>query len=143
MLYLTTFWFLIRIKLACPNPLNNDDAKAKRKLYQTNLLFIIFDDLRPELSIYGKNNIISPNFERLAARSVVFDHAYSQISVCNPSRNSLLTDLRPDTIGTYGFESSYGDHLIIPTRLKRSGYRTESYGEIRHWDGLDKEVVIS
>jgi arylsulfatase A-like enzyme len=142
MLYLIIFWFLIKIKLICPYSLNNDDAKAKRKPYQTNLLFIIFDDLRPELSIYGKSNIISPNFERLAARSVVFDHAYSQISVCNPSRNSLLTGLRPDTIGTYGFESSYGDHLIIPTRLKRSGYRTESYGKIRHWDGLDKEVVI-
>ena len=57
----------------------------------TNLLFIMFDDLRPELSIYGRHHMITPNFERLAKRSVVFDNAISQISVCNPSRDSLLT----------------------------------------------------
>ena len=67
-----------------------------------NLLFIMFDDLRPELSIYGHNYMITPNFERLAKRSVVFDYAFCQIPVCNPSRNSLLTGLRPDTLGVYG-----------------------------------------
>ena len=95
-----------------------------KKLQQTNLLFIMFDDLRPELSIYGKYHIISPNFQRLAAKSVVFDHAYAQISVCNPSRDSILTGLRPDTVGTYGFQSTYmtyNQHMIIPTKLKRAG----------------------
>jgi hypothetical protein len=105
---------------------NGTDLK-NNKIRQTNLLFIMFDDLRPELSIYGKAGIITPNFERLAARSVVFDHAYSQISVCNPSRDSLLTGLRPDTVGTYAFQSSYNtykNHMIFPTQLKRSGYKT-------------------
>lgn len=41
-----------------------------------NLLFIMFDDLRPELSIYGHDYMITPNFERLAKRSVVFDYAF-------------------------------------------------------------------
>eukprot|EP00596_Hydrurales_sp_CCMP1899_P000485 CAMPEP_0119043528 /NCGR_PEP_ID=MMETSP1177-20130426/23099_1 /TAXON_ID=2985 /ORGANISM="Ochromonas sp, Strain CCMP1899" /LENGTH=555 /DNA_ID=CAMNT_0007011825 /DNA_START=312 /DNA_END=1979 /DNA_ORIENTATION=+ len=86
---------------------------------------------------------MSPNFERLAKRSVVFDNAYSQISVCNPSRDSLLTGLRPDTVGTYTFQSSYvtyNDHLVLPTRLKRSGYKTAGYGKIRHWDGADPKL---
>ena len=41
---------------------------------KTNFLFIMFDDLRPELSIYGNNHMITPNFERLAKKSVVFDY---------------------------------------------------------------------
>ena len=41
---------------------------------KTNFLFIMFDDLRPELSIYGKPDMITPNFERLARKSVVFDY---------------------------------------------------------------------
>ena len=116
---------------------------VKRKPHQTNLLFIMFDDLRAELSVYGKAGIITPNFERLAARSVVFDHAYSQVAVCNPSRDSLLTGLRPDTVGTYAFESSYNTYnqnMILPTRLQKSGYTTAGFGKIRHWDGPDSNV---
>jgi hypothetical protein len=45
-------------------------------LPQSNLLMIMFDDLRPELSIYGRDHMITPNFERLAKRSVIFDYAY-------------------------------------------------------------------
>ena len=133
--------------LCCLSLVSSTDYETEnhghKKPHQTNLLFIMFDDLRAELSIYGKSGIISPNFERLAARSVVFDNAYCQISVCNPSRDSLLTGLRPDTVGTYGFQSSYGTykrHLLLPTRLKRSGYTTAGYGKIRHWDGGDGSV---
>jgi len=74
---------------------------------QTNLLFIIFDDLRPELSTYGSQHMLAPNMDRLANRSVIFDHAYCQIAVCNPSRDSMLTGLRPDSTGTYNFEWSF------------------------------------
>ena len=118
-------------------------SDTKKKPYQTNLLFIMFDDLRVELSIYGKYGIISPNFERLAARSVVFDHAYTQIAVCNPARDSLLTGLRPDTVGTYGFQTdyrTYNNHLILPTRLMRSGYTTHGFGKIRHAPNNDNNV---
>ena len=76
------------------------DEKGEGVLHPTNLLLIMFDDLRPELSIYGRDNVITPNFERLAKKSVVFDHAFSQIAVCNPSRDSMLTGLRPDTVGS-------------------------------------------
>ena len=41
---------------------------------KTNFLFIMFDDLRPEMSIYGNKDMITPNFERLAKKSVVFDY---------------------------------------------------------------------
>ena len=116
---------------------------SKKKPHQTNLLFIMFDDLRVELSVYGKAGIITPNFERLAARSVVFDHAYSQVAVCNPSRDSLLTGLRPDTVGTYAFQTSYDTYnrnMILPPRLQKSGYKTAGFGKIRHWDGESKDV---
>lgn len=46
----------------------------------TNFLFIMYDDLRPELSIYGKSHMITPNFERLAARGITFDNVYCQVN---------------------------------------------------------------
>lgn len=55
----------------------NTDRSGPR---QTNLLFIIFDDLRTELSVYGKKHMITPNFERLAEKAVTFEHAYTQVA---------------------------------------------------------------
>ena len=110
------------------------------KSTKTNLLFIMFDDLRPELSCYGKKEMITPNFERLAARSVVFDLALCQIAVCNPSRDSLLTGLRPDTTGTYGFQSSFRPHMVLPAVLGQYGYKTASYGKIFHWETDDRAI---
>ena len=105
-----------------------------------NLVFLMFDDLRPELSIYKQNHMITPNFERLASKSVVFDKAFAQISVCNPSRDSILTGLRPDTTGTYSFQSSYRPHLSLPLHLVRSNYQTATYGKIFHWEIDDRTV---
>jgi arylsulfatase A-like enzyme len=107
---------------------------------QTNLIFLIFDDLRTELSVYDRKHMITPNFERLAKRSVIFDKAYTQVAVCNPARDSLLTGLRPDTTGTYGFQSSFRPHLIFPTQLARSGYNTAGFGKISHWETPDRQI---
>lgn len=101
-------------------------------LTQTNLLFIIYDDLRPELSVYGSKYVSTPNFDRLANRSVIFDKAYAQISVCNPSRDSLLTGLRPDTVRTYNFQHTYYPLLILPQQLVKSYYNTASFGKVLH-----------
>ncbi|MGI9456303.1 MAG: sulfatase-like hydrolase/transferase, partial [Aeoliella sp.] len=67
-----------------------------------NVLLIAIDDLRPELGCYGDDHIISPNIDRLARSGRLFERAYCQQSVCNPSRTSLMTGLRPDSIGVTG-----------------------------------------
>lgn len=102
-----------------------------------SLLFIMFDDLRPELSVYagGSSPLArTPHIDRLAAMGIVFDHAYCQVSVCAPSRNSLLTGLRPDTLGSYDFEPVDPDRglLLLPQRLARAGYSTAGYGKLLH-----------
>ena len=107
---------------------------------QTNVLFIMYDDLRPELSIYGKKHMKTPNFERLASKSVVFDNAYCQISVCNPSRGSLLTGLRPDTVKMYAFGSDFRPHISLPTRFLQSGYKTAGVGKVFHWEDDDSII---
>lgn len=51
---------------------------AKEKL---NVVFIIFDDLRPAIGAYGDHLAITPNLDKFAATSYVFTRAYSQVSM--------------------------------------------------------------
>ncbi|MFT5467316.1 MAG: iduronate 2-sulfatase [Verrucomicrobiales bacterium] len=101
-----------------------------------NVLFIAIDDLRPELGCYGVDEIISPNIDRLAASGVRFDRAYCQVAVCNPSRVSLLTGLRPDSAKVWTldvrFRDTVPDVITLPQHFKQHGYRTVSYGKIFH-----------
>ena len=101
-----------------------------------NVLFIAVDDLRPELNCYGATHIKSPNIDRLAELSTQFNQAYCQQAVCAPSRNSLLTGLRPDAMGIYDlytfFRKKVPDVVTLPQHFKNHGYFTERVGKIFH-----------
>jgi iduronate 2-sulfatase len=93
------------------------------------------DDFRPEIGSYG-STALTPNLDKLAARSVQFQRAYCQQAVCNPSRSSLLTGRRPDTLrlwnnGTH-FRELNPDVTTLPLWFKEHGYTTRCVGKIFH-----------
>ena len=101
-----------------------------------NVLFIIVDDLRPLLGCYGYPQMHTPNIDALAQDSVLFNRAYCQFPVCNPSRTSILTGLRPETNGVLGnhthFRDTVPDVVTLPQHFKTHGYHTRSIGKIVH-----------
>ncbi|MEN9573659.1 MAG: hypothetical protein RL514_1514 [Verrucomicrobiota bacterium] len=107
-----------------------------------NVLFLMADDFRPELASYG-SPAVTPNLDRLAKRSVQFDRAYCQQAVCNPSRSSLLTGRRPDTLrlwnnGTH-FRELNPDVTTLPLWFKDHGYTSRCVGKIFHnWHTKEK-----
>ena len=66
-----------------------------------DILMIAVDDLRPMLGCYGAKHIKTPNIDRLARQSRVFERAYCQYAKCGTSRLSLMTELRPDSIDVF------------------------------------------
>jgi len=102
---------------------------------KTNVLFIMADDLRPELAAYGAP-AITPNFDRLARRSLRFERAYCQQALCNPSRASMLTGLRPDTLGIWDLGTHFRDRrpdvVTLPEWFKQNGYQVRDCGKIFH-----------
>src|SRR4051812_26537867 len=67
-----------------------------------NVLFIAVDDLNDWVGpLGGHPQARTPNFDRLAARGVTFTNAHCQAPMCNPSRTSVMTGLRPSTTGVY------------------------------------------
>lgn len=84
-----------------------------------NILFVMCDQLRADhLSCYGHPRLHTPNIDALAARGVLFDHAYVQSPVCGPSRMSYYTGRYMHSHGvSWNFvplkagEMTIGDHL--------------------------------
>ena len=84
------------------------------------MVFAVVDDLRNELGVYRGPNAVSsrlprirtPNLNKLAGRSLLFNHAYCQFALCAPSRVSVLTSRRPDT--TKGGHSTVLGTVICP-----------------------------
>jgi arylsulfatase A-like enzyme len=111
---------------------------APRK--KLNVLFLIADDLRPELGAYGHPFLKTPNLDRLAARATRFDRAYAQYPLCNPSRTSLLTGRYPTETGVMDnnkyFRAEHPDWVTLPQHFKNNGYATLRTGKIFH-GGID------
>jgi len=101
-----------------------------------NVLLICVDDLKPTLGCFGDTFAKTPNIDRLAARGVRFDSAYCNQAVCAPSRNALLTSLRPQTLGIYdlatNFRKAAPDAITLGQHFRNQGYHTEALGKIFH-----------
>ncbi|MHC4994530.1 MAG: sulfatase [Planctomycetota bacterium] len=112
-----------------------------------NVLFIAVDDLRPELHCYGATHIHSPNIDRLAATGTLFQRAYCQQAVCNPSRASIMTGLRPDTLRVWDlpthFRDARPDAISIPQHFITHGYFAERVGKIYHTGHGNRDDKLS
>ena len=110
-----------------------------------NLLFIVADDLRPELNLaYGASHMITPNADKLAKQATTFERAYCNFAICSPSRNSFLSGRQPDHTRVWNFLQDFRHAGIGPTGLdgsrwqtlpqyfKSNGYLTLGHGKTYH-----------
>jgi arylsulfatase A-like enzyme len=105
-----------------------------------NVLFLMADDLRPELGCYGNTLIKTPHIDGLAKAGVRFDRAYVQFPLCCPSRSSMLTSRYPTVTGVLDnrtwFGADHPDFVSLPRHFKDNGCPTLRCGKIFH-GGID------
>lgn len=105
-----------------------------------NVLFVVVDDLRPQLACYGATQMKTPNVDRLANKGMRFERAYVQAAFCNPSRNSFLSGYRPGKTRIFDnhtrLRETLPDAVTLPQLFKESGYHTYNLGKIFHGGAL-------
>lgn len=111
---------------------------AQRGGTKRNVLFIAVDDLNNWIGCMGGHpDTKTPNFDRLAARGVLFTKAYCAAPLCNPSRAALMTGLRPSSTGVYDNSQPFRqakskDAVTLAQHFRANGYKAMGSGKIFH-----------
>lgn len=112
-----------------------------------NVLLIAVDDLNDWIGcLKGHPQAITPHIDKLASRGMLFVNAHCQAPLCNPSRSSLLTGLRPSTTGIHGLApgirsvEATKSRKTLPQVFTSSGYHTFTCGKIFHDGSIPKDT---
>lgn len=101
-----------------------------------NIIFIVVDDLRPELGCYGHQDMVTPNIDELAKNGIKFSNAFSNVPVCGASRASLLTGVYPTRNKFLNYESRADvdapNAIALHEHFTQNGYLSYSIGKVFH-----------
>ena len=122
------------------------DGEGNPPLPPLNVLWIIGEDLGPELECYGTREVRTPHLNRLAAAGARFTRAFSSSPVCSPSRSGFMTGMYPTTIGAHNHRSHRDDGYELPAgvRLITDWVRPAGYftANLRDLTGDPKETFF-
>ena len=111
-------WLCLVLLVACAA-----SPRAAAQAARPNILWLVAEDISPDLGCYGDAYARTPNLDRLASQGARFTQAFTHAPVCAPSRSGLITGMYPTTIGTHHMRSK----LIAPpptftSYLRKAGY---------------------
>ena len=105
-----------------------------------NILFLTADDLNyNSVGSYGcQVPGITPHLDRLAGEGIRFNHAHVNISVCQPSRQSMLTGMYPHSNGGFAFFPIDSSVITLNEILREAGYLNGILGKEKHYQPAEK-----
>ena len=97
---------------------------------QPNIVMIITDQQRADtMACYGNSIIKTPNLNKLADESFVFENAYVSQPICTPSRSTILTGIYPHATGCVRNNLPLDADSLTIAELAPPEYLTAYYGK--------------
>lgn len=124
-------------------------CQQENKQEKPNVIYICIEDMTTHLGCYGDTIVHSPNIDAFAHDAIVFEDAHCQVALCTPSRNAILTGIRPSTSGMVKIDDHWQEMLPEAVSLQRHfkdhGYYTIQAGKIHDYrcGGMDSAYNVS
>ncbi|MFC4870996.1 sulfatase [Negadavirga shengliensis] len=120
--------FLLPLFWSCQKARESDETSPQGP---PNVIFVLADQWRAQAMGYaGDENIITPNIDRLAQESLVFQNAVAVVPVCAPWRASFMTGQYPLTNGLFYNDKPLPTEAVTMGKLfKEAGYQTGYIGK--------------
>jgi len=111
--------------MTMPSRLFADQAAKNRP----NILWILSEDISPDLSCYGTPAVQTPNLDKLAGQGIRFNNAFTTGPVCSASRSAMITGMFQTSIGAHHHRSHRDDGYTLPepVRLITEYFREAGY----------------
>ena len=94
---------------------------------QPSILWIVAEDLCPDLGCYGTPLVKTPNIDSLAAEGQMFTNAFSTAPVCSASRSAILTGMYQTTINARHHRSPQLPALPEEVKFATEFFRDAGY----------------
>ncbi|MBM3756607.1 MAG: sulfatase [Acidobacteria bacterium] len=104
------------------------NLRAQNKQDRPNILWILGDDLGPQLRCYGHKLVSTPNVDRIAAEGARFTHCFTTAPVCSPSRSGWNTGVYQTTTGAHNHRSHRKDGYKLPEGVRLVSHRLHDAG---------------
>ncbi|PKV65259.1 arylsulfatase A-like enzyme [Polaribacter sp. Hel1_33_96] len=131
-------FLLLMFNCKSKNELVNQTETKKKP----NVLLLFSDQHNKKVMGFENHpDAITPNLDKLAGESAVFDRAYATRGICVPSRMSLMTGLYPRTMGLMDNKEKTTitrDAVSLASIFKFNDYNTYSFGKRHLVGGGDK-----
>jgi arylsulfatase len=130
----------INLKIDLPTIQKQDPIRPQKK--KPNVIILFADQHNKKVMGYeGHPDVITPNLDRLAKQSVVFDRAYCATGICVPSRSALMTGIYPRTMGLLSNSEQttvINDVVSLASIFKQNNYTTYAFGKRHTSAAIDK-----
>ena len=115
-------------------------ARPPESQDRPNILWILAEDMSPDLGFTGVPEVRTPNIDALAQKGMYFENTFTTSPVCSPSRSAFHTGMYQMTIGAHNHRSHRAEDpseypfplpkgvRVLPDWLRDAGYFT---GNIR------------
>lgn len=105
--------------LSCDQRSNQDQRQeSNHNTGKPNILWIVADDMGPDLGCYGDSLVRTPNIDKLASQGIVFNKCFTVSAVSSPSRSALITGMYPVSIDCHQHRTRNEAKKMLPDSIK-------------------------
>ena len=103
-------------------------ASQKGGKKRPNILWLVGENMKLDLGIYGAKNVKTPNLDGLAAKGQRYTHVFSTSPVCAPSRSAFMVGMYATTTDMHHMRSHRDDDYRLPDGVRPLTHRLQDVG---------------